>query len=103
MLLLKPVSRLVTTNGWKVAVPLVKNQFTAPNVMPLGVVNERATASNVDGVPGGPVQSVNVHVAPKLELGGSACATATVVAAMAETHARAARNGLSRFISLLLD
>jgi hypothetical protein len=56
--------------------------------------------SNVVGVPAGPVQLVNVHVTvPKLD--GSACATATVVAAITETHARAARNGLGRFISLL--
>jgi hypothetical protein len=86
-------------NGLNIALPLVKRKIAGiPTIRSLGVVNSCLTVSKVVGVPAGPVQLVNVHVVvPKLE--GSACATATVVAAVAETHARVARNGLSRFIS----
>jgi hypothetical protein len=69
---------------------------------PVGVVNSCLAVSNVVGVPAGPVQLVNVHVTvPKLD--GSASAAATIVAAIAETHARAARNGPSRFIAVPPD
>src|SRR5438552_17138796 len=88
---------------WKTSLPPANRKTAGIPVTnpPLwgGVVNSCLAAANVVGVPAGPVQLVNVHVTvPKFD--GSACATATVVAAIAETHARTTRNGLSRFIFL---